>query len=210
MTIEPLGDSALLLRDLDHPAFELADALMRMAIPGLLEAVASYDTVAVYVDPTHFKASSLESVQASFGKTVSRLHEIPVCYELGEDLEVVASALGLLAEEVVRLHQSEIYRCFAVGFCPGFPYLGYLPSRLSGMPRRPAPRIRITPGSVAITGRQTGIYPLERPGGWALIGETPLCLVAPDDDYFPIKAGDQVRFVSIAKTDYDSLKGQRL
>ncbi len=88
-----------------------------------------------------------------------KVHLIPVCYELGEDIQEVADQLALTTKEVVQLHISEAYRCYAVGFCPGFPYLGYLPDRLSGISRRSAPRVRIAPGSVAITGRQTGIYP---------------------------------------------------
>jgi inhibitor of KinA len=210
MRIDPLGDSAHLLRDLDQPAFEVAEAIELARLPGVLEAVASYDTVAVYVDPAHFKANSLKGVQSVKRQSLARLHEIPVCYELGEDLELAASSLGLLADNLISLHQAEVYRCFAVGFCPGFPYLGYLPQSLCGVSRRTSPRVRIVPGAVAITGRQTGIYPLERPGGWAIIGRTPLCIVDPDSGYFPIMAGDQVRFVSIGATDYDSLKGQRL
>lgn len=210
MIIEPLGDAAIILRDLAIPAYELAEAIQEARLPGVFEAVASYETVGVYFDPADFDARSLDQVQINRLSRTSILHEIPVSYGHGDDLDEISDALGLLADEVVRLHTSQSYRCFAVGFCPGFPYLGYLPSALSGMPRRSAPRVRIEPGSVAITGRQTGIYPMERPGGWAILGRTPLCLVDAKDAYFPIKAGDEIRFYEIGIDDFNALKGNRL
>lgn len=210
MIIEPLGDAAIILRELSIPAYELAEAIQEAGLPGVFEAVASYETVGVYFDPADFDARSLDQIQNTGLSGIQTLHEIPVSYGHGEDLEDIAKALGLLADEVVHLHTSQSYRCFAVGFCPGFPYLGYLPSALSGIPRRSAPRVRIEPGSVAITGRQTGVYPMERPGGWAILGRTPLCLVDVKDAYFPIKAGDEVRFYAIGPDDFNALKGQRL
>ena len=210
MKTEPLGDSALILRELEVPAYQLAEAIEGAKLSGVFEAVASYETVGVYFDPDRFHPSSLNSIKPNASKSQGKLHEIPVCYELGEDLEDVANTLGLSTQVIVDLHTSQPYRCFAVGFCPGFPYLGYLPEPLQGIPRRPSPRVRIVPGSVAVTGKQTGIYPLERPGGWAILGRTPLCLVDVEDAYFPIKAGDEVRFVSIGLNEFDALKGTRL
>jgi len=205
-----LGDSALILRDLAQPAYLIAEAIQNAEIPGLIEAVASYETVGVYFDPELFDPRCLSTVELNASADANTLHEIPVCYELGEDLEDVAKRLGLTTHQVIELHTAQAYRCFAVGFCPGFPYLGPLPKGLSGIPRRPAPRVRVTPGSVAITGRQTGIYPLERPGGWSILGTTPLCLVDPKDAYFPIKAGDEVRFVPIGLEEFEQRKGDRL
>ena len=95
------------------------------------------------------------------------------------DLERVAEHLRLTVAEVIALHSSCDYTVHAIGFAPGFPYLGYLPPPLCGVPRLPAPRLRVEPGSIGLTGRQTGIYPLARPGGWNLIGRTPLVLVEP-------------------------------
>jgi len=210
MIADPLGDSALILRELSHPAYEVAAAIQAAQIPGVLEAVASYETVGVYFDPDLFHPDSLSQLNVPEQTAASVLHEIPVCYEIGEDLDDVAKALGLSREAVVGLHTSVAYRCFAVGFCPGFAYLGYLPDGISGLPRRPAPRVRVEPGSVAITGRQTGVYPLERPGGWSILGKTPLYLVDVESAYFPIKAGDEVRFVSIVLDEFHRLKGKRL
>jgi inhibitor of KinA len=210
MKTEPLGDSAIIVREIGAPAHLFAEAVRRAAIPGMLEAMASYDTVGVYFDPGVFDPARLFEVATGELDLPGNLYEIPVCYDLGEDLPDVAERLGLKSHEIVRLHTSRRYRCYALGFCPGFAYLGHLPDELAGVPRRPSPRVRIEPGSVAITGRQTAVYPLLRPGGWALIGRTPLCLVDVEDAYFPIRAGDQVQFVSIGLDEFEARQGERL
>src|SRR5437764_15088388 len=113
----------------------------------------------------------------------------------------VADHYGRTAEEVIRFHTEAEYTVYAIGFCPGFPYLGYLPAELCGVPRLPAPRLRVEPGSVGLTGRQTGVYPLERPGGWNIIGRTPLVLADPAAGYFPLPVGDRVRFLRIDEAE---------
>ena len=95
---------------------------------------------------------------------------------------------------MIRLHAETEYTVYAIGFCPGFPYLGYLPPRCAGC-RGWSPRLRVEAGSVGLTGRQTGIYTEARPGGWNLVGRTPLELVDVADGYFPLRTGDRVRFV---------------
>src|SRR5207237_7061161 len=137
-------------------------------------------------------------------------HVIPCCYELGPDLARVAGQTGLTTGDVIRLHTETEYVVYAIGFCPGFPYLGYLPPPLCGVPRLPAPRLRVEAGSVGLTGRQTGIYTEERPGGWSLIGRTPLTLVDVADGYFPLRTGDRVRFEPINAAVYRELLGKRL
>jgi inhibitor of KinA len=122
----------------------------------------------------------------------------------------VAEQTGLADEDVIRLHAGTEYTVYAIGFCPGFPYLGYLPPELSGLPRLETPRVRVEPGSVGLTGRQTGIYTEARPGGWHLIGRTPLELVSVADGYFPLRTGDRVRFERIDKEKFESLRGKRL
>src|SRR5436309_7440481 len=126
------------------------------------------------------------------------------------DLERVAEDRGLSQEEVIRLHTGTEYTVYAIGFCPGFPYLGYLPPALCGVPRLPAPRLRVEAGSVGLTGRQTGIYTEVRPGGWNLLGRTPLELVHVADGYFPLRTGDRVQFERIDEAAYHRLEGQRL
>ena len=135
---------------------------------------------------------------------------IPVCYEFGPDLAHVAAHLGLPAGEVIRLHTAAEYTVYAIGFVPGFPYLGYLPPGLCGVPRLTSPRLRVEPGSVGVTGRQTAVYPLARPGGWPLIGRTPLVLVDVADGFFPLRVGDRVRFARIDERRYRELEGERL
>ena len=125
-----------------------------------------------------------------------RLHRIPVVYD-GPDLEVVASRLDLTPQKVVELHSGSIYRVFLVGFVPGWAYLGPLPDELV-LPRRPIPRTQVPAGSVAIAGQQTGIYPLDTPGGWHLIGRTSVRLFLPDSDPPSLfRAGDRVKFFAI-------------
>ena len=213
MKLEALGDSGWIIRDLDAPAYLLADYLRRAGIPGLIDAAASYDTVGVFGQPGAPTEAALTTALAStpdFPPPIPLVHEIPVCYEMAEDLIDVCHQLQLEPEELKRLHQSHEYECFAVRFCPGFGYLGWLPERMAGIPRKQTPRTRVEAGSVAITGRQTAVYPLVRPGGWSIIGRTPLTLVDVEDNYFPISAGDRVRFLAIDRGEFDELLGKRL
>ncbi|MFI5038471.1 MAG: 5-oxoprolinase subunit PxpB, partial [Solirubrobacterales bacterium] len=122
-----------------------------------------------------------------------RLHRIPVVYD-GPDIEAVAAVLGLSTTDIITLHTKPIYRVFLVGFVPGWGYLGPLPEELE-LPRRHVPRTRVPAGSVAIAGRQTGIYPLATPGGWHLIGRTSVRLFLPDSEPPSLfRAGDRVKF----------------
>src|SRR5262249_5290396 len=139
-----------------------------------------------------------------------RTHRVPVCYQLGEDLGRIAEHTGLSREAIIDLHASVEYRVYAIGFCPGFPYLGYLDPRLADVPRLTRPRLRVPAGSVGLTGRQTGIYTEPRPGGWNLVGRTPLELVNVAAGYFPLETGDRVRFEPIDVPTYERLFGQRL
>jgi inhibitor of KinA len=133
-----------------------------------------------------------------------RVIEIPVCYDrsLGQDLEFVAHHNGLTIEDVVRYHCSVEYLVYFIGFSPGFPYLGELPSNLAS-PRLSSPRLSVPAGSVAIGGSQTGIYSVSSPGGWRIIGRTPMKLFNPDlDPPSVLEMGDLVRFRPIALTEY--------
>jgi inhibitor of KinA len=215
-TLEPLGDQAALASFADEQsAWRFATAARRLNAPWLVDVVQAYTTTAVFYDlgRTNFAAVAdvLRSLNVSASPTPeSRLHQIPCCYELGLDWERVHSATGLSMDQVVRLHARTEYTVYAIGFSPGFPYLGYLPKKLCGVPRLPSPRVRVDAGSVGLTGRQTGIYPEERPGGWNLIGRTPLQIVDPTAGYFPLRTGDRVRFVPIDATAFRELLGRRL
>ncbi|HTU91328.1 MAG TPA: allophanate hydrolase subunit 1 [Gemmataceae bacterium] len=217
-SLQPMGDQAVLASfAAENDALRWAAAVRRMTEPWLVDVVQAYRSVAVYFD---LEQTALTEVMCRLDdltraglpdvSTQTRLHEIPCCYELQLDLPRVAEATGLTKEEVIRQHTATEYAIYAIGFCPGFPYLGYLPSSLCGVPRLSAPRLRVEAGSVGLTGRQTGIYTEARPGGWNIIGRTPLELVCVRDGYFPLRTGDRVRFVRIDETAFHQLQGRRL
>jgi inhibitor of KinA len=216
MKLVPLGDQAVLAYLTDEPAAVRFAAAVRSASPPWLhDVVPAYASVGVYFDADVIRTTDvtrwLEAVPvADTVVSVGTRHVIPVCYELGPDLAKVAEHLRLTADEVIRLHTSAEYTVYAIGFVPGFPYLGYLPPELCGVPRLTSPRVRVEPGSVGVTGRQTGIYPLPRPGGWHLIGRTPLTIVDVASDFFPLRVGDVVTFARIGEGEYRRSEGGRL
>ncbi len=133
---------------------------------------------------------------------------IPVCYdtELGPDLNHVAQANGLTREEVIDLHTANEYLVYMIGFAPGFPFLGGMDERIA-TPRHGDPRAEIPAGSVGIAGKQTGVYPISTPGGWQLIGQTPLKLFSADREVPSLlKAGDRVTFKAISKSEFLRVK----
>jgi KipI family sensor histidine kinase inhibitor len=195
MILEPLGDSAYLARELRAPAWQVAEAWRAARLPGVREVVAAYDTVALMIDPRQFESAKV--VEPMVDAIEERpIIEVPVRYD-GPDLAEVTERLGWTAAQVIEAHTASVYTCYAVGFCPGFPYLGYLEGELATLGRRPEPRVKVPTGSVAIAGRQTGIYPLERPGGWWLLGRTEFTVVDLQRGYFAFSPGDRVRFVPI-------------
>ncbi len=219
ISLEPLGDQAVLLRFADEDqAACCASAIRSTAEPWLVDVVQAYQTVAVFFEPTmkHFVevAAALRQLDTSVATgtalPASKLHHVPCCYELALDLDRVGRHTGLQRDEVIRLHASCEYKVYAIGFCPGFPYLGYLPQELQGVPRLESPRTHVEPCSIGMTGRQTGIYTEARPGGWNIIGRTPLELVNVRDGYFPIRTGDRVVFHAIGEAEYRRLHGTRL
>jgi inhibitor of KinA len=219
ITFVPLGDQAVLAYcDDEAAALHFAAAVRRADAAWLVDVVQAYTSVAVFFDlgrVTGREATAyLERLGGESGGPAPvetpRVHRISCCYELQLDLERVAAQTGLSAAEVVRLHAATEYTVYAIGFCPGFPYLGYLPPSLGGVPRLEAPRLRVEAGSVGLTGRQTGIYTEPRPGGWNLIGRTPLELVHVADGYFPLRTGDRVRFEPIGAAEFERRRGQRL
>jgi inhibitor of KinA len=218
-SLQPMGDKAALAscRE-ERAALRWAEAVRRLAPAWLVDVVQAYTTVAVYFDLDRITfaeaAPVLSGLAASEDETDNpdsgKHHVLPCCYEMQVDLEKVARHIGLSPPEVVRLHSATEYTIYAIGFSPGFPYLGYLPSPLCGVPRLETPRLRVEPGSVGLTGRQTGVYPEARPGGWNLIGRTPLTLVDVANGYFPLRTGDRVRFEPIAAAEFQRLSGTRL
>jgi inhibitor of KinA len=216
--LQPLSDQAALASFADETsALRFAAGVRAVAPPWLLDVVQAYTAVAVHFDPNQItfaavaaSLSALASAPSPSDAGRGRLHEIPCCYQRQFDLDRVSLHVGLDRDEVIHQHTSTEYTVYAIGFSPGFPYLGYLPPPLCGVPRLEAPRLRVEPGSVGLTGRQTGIYPEARPGGWNLIGRTPLTLVDVAEGYFPLRTGDRVRFVRIDEGTFTELLGQRL
>ncbi|MBI3491951.1 MAG: 5-oxoprolinase subunit PxpB [Acidobacteria bacterium] len=213
------GDSALVVEFDAHVdpvindrAISLSDAIRSAGIGGIRDVVPTYRSVAVYFDPlrTDYDAlvkrvereASTPSIQPGTARALLR---IPVCYggDFGPDLAGVAAFARLSEQEVVGLHGASTYRVFMLGFVPGFAYMGVVDSRIA-MPRRATPRVRVPLGSVGIAGAQTGIYPAETPGGWQVIGRTPIKPFDPQRvEPFLLQAGDAVRFDAISREEFD-------
>lgn len=191
MRWEWVGRGLLILRDLPGEPPEVAEHLSRASIPGVLECCPAWETVGVYLGPGFAGIERVIEVLAAFrpaGERLGRVHEVPLDYGAGEDLEEAAALCGLTPAELVQRHTAEPWKVRCLGFCPGFAYCGPLPSPLDRAPRRGVPRPRVPAGSVALASGQTGIYPAEKPGGWQLIGRTDMeivrgdwCLFAPGD-----------------------------
>jgi inhibitor of KinA len=226
----PLGDAAVVLelgQAIAPATHQLIQALARVLgqhpLPGLREYVPAFTTLTVYYDPwvlsqaspvlpyeqvASYLQSLLPAARAALaGYVPGPLVEIPVCYGggFGPDLGLVASHAQLSPAEVMARHAQPEYLVYMVGFAPGFPYLGGLDTRLA-TPRRAQPRPLVPAGAVGIAGAHTGIYSLPTPGGWQLIGRTPLRLFDPGRARPSLlQAGDRLRFVPISEQEFDRL-----
>jgi inhibitor of KinA len=219
----PLGDQAITVT-LGDAISEAAHRRVRAAVArltahrpaALIDIVPAFVSVTVHYDPSAVDAASpFEGMVAHLEEILSglaanelapaRLVEIPVCYGgvFGPDLEEVARRHDLRPEDVVRIHTDGEYLVYMVGFMPGFAYLGGLAERIA-TPRRNAPRQAVPAGSVGIGGQQTGVYPIESPGGWNLIGRTPRRIFDPTrTEPSLLSTGDRVKFVSIPRDEFD-------
>ena len=236
----PIGEAALMVEfgkgihpETNKKVKALADYLDQWPLPGMLEYVSAYSSVTVFYNPAkvkqfHKEQLPLQTEQLAYQVladllvgvlskldnsviTAPRTVEIPVCYggEYGPDLAYVAEHNKLTIEEVIQIHSQGQYLVYMIGFAPGFPYLGGMSEKIA-TPRRPSPRLEIPAGSVGIAGMQTGVYPITTPGGWQLIGRTPLPLFRPDEEIPSLlQAGDLIRFRPISLAEYDEYKGAR-
>jgi len=229
----PMGDRALVVElaarvseSVAAQARRLADGVEAAPIPGVREAVSAFSSITVHYEPVRVKdaaapdqtaVGSYELLQARLQAVLEAageeevvpgtLVEVPVCYggEYGEDLGVLALAHEMAPSKFVELHTRPVYYVGMIGFMPGFPYLAGLDARLI-TPRRATPRSSVPRGSVAIGGEHTGIYPLDSPGGWHVIGRTPLSLFdLHRDPPSLLQAGDRVRFVAITPERYEQV-----
>lgn len=206
------GDSLVLVEfestiapDVNRRAVALAGAIAAARVPGVRDVVPAYASVGVHVDPLRFDQAALDAVvshawdTAAGAEPPARVVEIPVCYggAFGPDLAEVAAFAGCTEADVIARHAAGRYRVYMLGFLPGFAYLGGVEASIA-MPRRSTPRTSVPAGSVGIAGQQTGVYPCESPGGWRLIGRTPVAMF---DLARPAPAllapGDTVRFVPL-------------
>lgn len=189
-------------------------ALERENIPGILESVPTYCALTVHYDPGIVRCDALKAQLRHLLSKVdlgsfppSRVLEIPVLYggEAGPDLPFVAQQSGLSTEEVIRRHSAPDYWVYMLGFTPGFPYLGGMDPALE-TPRLETPRVRIPGGSVGIAGKQTGVYPIDSPGGWQLIGQTPVRLYDPSRaEPILVHAGEYLKFCPISRKEFDQI-----
>jgi inhibitor of KinA len=219
--IVPLSESAFVVElgnvistELNDLAIAFSDELDRHPFAGFIESLPAYSSVTVYVDVVSVsKACGTSSTAFAFVRdhlaaclrnlTPSpRINtfdvEIPVDFSAAcaFDIEEVADVHNITVDEVIRIFTSRTYRVYMIGFFPGFAYMGDVDERIR-MPRRPRPRLKVPKGSVGIAGAQTGVYPLETPGGWQIIGRTDVKFFRPDRDMPSfLKPGDSVRFVS--------------
>jgi inhibitor of KinA len=224
----PCSESVLLLswgNRIDPALHEqvqgLYAALHARALPGVLDYVPAYSSLAVVLDPAYFDrhypgASALKIAQTWVEETLQALPEgsrneaparwlrIPVCYEgaYGPDLPALAGQLALQPEEIVALHTAITYKVYMLGFLPGFAYMGVLDDRIVA-PRLSRPRRQVPAGSVGIAGRQTGIYPLDAPGGWNLIGRSPLRMFdAARAEPVYLRPGDEITFYPVSSAEF--------
>lgn len=177
-------------------------------IPAFCSLLINYDPRVISYDEIRKRMQNLVKVDAKSGEEKKKIYEIPVCYggEYGPDIENIAANAGLSVEEVIKIHSSRDYLIYMLGFLPGFCYLGGLDERIH-TPRLANPRIKINAGSVGIGGSQTGIYPLDSPGGWQLMGMTPVKTYDPKREVpILVEAGDYIRFVPIEEDEYKRIK----
>jgi inhibitor of KinA len=229
-TIFQLGDQAvtLSLGNAITPAhhskiISIRNWLRQHTFPGLLDIIVAYSTLTVIYDLYEIKrninpSSVFDFVQQHLNTAYNsagdlnvikpNLKRIPVCYEgpFSPDMDLVASLKQISTEEIIKLHTSKIYQVYMIGFLPGFPYMAEIDQRLI-VPRKDKPRASVEAGSVGLAGIQTGIYPVVSPGGWQIIGRTPVILFNKNDNP-PVKLepGDAIQFYAITKKEFEQFE----
>ncbi len=222
MKLLPAGDRALVAEfgdtidpEVNRRVHCLAAALLEQKQPGILELVPTFRSLLIHYDPSLLSwerlcriLKKLESSDGGKAQERKIIRKIPCCYgsHFGPDLPALAQEKGLTRDEIVALHSGKDYKIYMLGFLPGFVYLGELDKRLEAG-RLPAPRLKIPKGSVGIGGSQTGVYPLDSPGGWRLIGATPLDFYdAGRDEPVMCHAGEYIRFCPITSSEYYDIR----
>jgi len=227
--IFPLGDAAVTVdfgncidESINKEVIARFNQLQQQPLPGMIEVVPAYSSLTVYYDmmalrkknPLHqtlyewMQQQLEERLQQPVppGQITGRQLIIPVCYdqEFAGDIQQLAATKNISIDEVIQIHTGKPYKVYMLGFLPGFAYMGEVDEKIA-MPRKPHP-VNIEAGSVGIAGKQTGIYPLSSPGGWQIIGRTPLKLFkASEEEPTLLKAGDTVQFYSISKNEFQMI-----
>lgn len=218
----PLGETGITVEfgneispDINHRVSLLNSLIKKSKIDGIIESVPTYRSLTVYYNPLKISYDDILAILKGLGTKESTalesenlVVEIPVWYscESGPDLSFVAQHSGKTIDEVIKIHSEPLYLIYMLGFTPGFPYLGGMDEAIAA-PRLESPRIKIEAGSVGIAGKQTGIYSLNSPGGWRLIGKTPVRLYDVNKkDPILLKSGEYLRFVPITKEEYDNIQ----
>jgi KipI family sensor histidine kinase inhibitor len=216
------GDSSLLVEfgdeicpEINQKISAIVQLLKKQQVEGVVDLIPAFCSLLINYDPRVIsfeeisqRVQGILKVDVKAGTRKKKVYEIPVCYggAYGPDIETIASHAGLSVEEVIRIHASRDYLIYMLGFLPGFCYLGGLDERIH-TPRLSNPRIKISAGSVGIGGSQTGIYPLDSPGGWQLMGMTPVKTYDPSRDTpILVEAGDYIRFVPIDEAEFQRIK----
>ena len=218
------GDSSLLVEfgkeispDINRKIAATVQLMKEQHIEGVVDIIPAFCSLLINYDPRVISYEEMKQrmqdlirVDAKAEAGRKRVFEIPVCYggEYGPDIANIAKNAGLSEKEVIEIHSSRDYLIYMLGFLPGFTYLGGLDERIH-TPRLATPRIKINAGSVGIGGSQTGIYPLDSPGGWQLMGMTPVKTYDPEREIpILVEAGDYIRFVPITEAEYLEIKAQ--
>lgn len=221
--IHAAGDAAIVVRFppridplVNSRAIDLAETVSRTRYPGVRDVVPTYRAVTIYFDPLLTEVDALIADlharledQRVASVTIGRRLTVPVCYggEFGPDLSDVARHARGTEAEVIALHTGREYRVYMLGFLPGFAYMGVVDERIA-LPRHPRPRLSVRGGSVGIAGSQTGVYPVDAPGGWRLIGRTPVrAFDEHRDEPFFFRPGDIVRFEPVSEERFHELAG---
>ncbi len=221
MTFHPLGDSAILLNfdqkidpDINQKVVSVVNSLTSNPIKGVTGWIPAYCSLMVSYDPMVIHYDQLESQLEEMSSAPSgpakapREFNIPVCYggEFGVDLEEVSKETSLSIKEIIDIHTSTQFRVYMLGFIPGFVYMGSIPPELN-CSRKTTPRLKVPSRSVGLAGQQTGIYPTEAPGGWRIIGRTPVNIIdLSQTNPFLFEAGDSIRFNSIDQDEYKRMR----
>jgi inhibitor of KinA len=225
--IQLLGDHAILIKlskglngGIDQNLLALAQYLKGQKIKGIKDIILAYDNLTLVYDILDFNVNPYlyvnqlvanfitEASNQNASKSPGRLIEVPVCYDpsLGIDLEAAAKIATCSIEALIQKHTDHVYTVYCLGFLPGFAYMGDVPKMIQ-LPRHPQPRTKVVAGSVGIAGKQTGIYPMDSPGGWQIIGRTPL-KIFDKIDLSLFQAGDRVKFNPIELALFHQLNNQ--